>query len=177
MKDARLLNLRHPRVRLKSYPTRTNLLLYDLNLTLGCHRCYYIVPLPVLDPIYVFFCLVIVILIHECLPLSRIYIFIFINSIQFCNSFESVFVLFPDVLPGPVQPNGDIYIQGTRLNGTSTWSFDDGQEMRFFHWNAEKNQPQMRVGETVIAIQKVWAKMWHDTMESSLIMFVCEIPL
>jgi hypothetical protein len=35
-------------------------------------------------------------------------------------------------LPGPVQPNGDIYIQGTRLNGTSTWSFDDGQEMRFF---------------------------------------------
>jgi hypothetical protein len=29
----------------------------------------------------------------------------------------------------------------------------------------------------VIAIQKVWANMWHDTMESSLIMFVCEIPL
>jgi len=105
------------------------------------------------------------------------YIFIFINSIQFCNSFESVFVLFPDVLPGPVQPNGDIYIQGTHLNGKSTWSFDDGQEMRFFHWNTEKNQPQMRVGETVIAVQKAWSNMWHDTMESSLIMFACEIPL
>jgi hypothetical protein len=25
---------------------------YDLNLTLGCHRFYYLAPLPVLDPIY-----------------------------------------------------------------------------------------------------------------------------
>jgi hypothetical protein len=33
MKDARLLNLRHPRVRFKSYPTRTRLVRYDLNLT------------------------------------------------------------------------------------------------------------------------------------------------
>jgi hypothetical protein len=51
VKGARLLNLRHPRVRLKSYPTRTSLTRYDLNLTLRCHRSYYLAPLPVLDPI------------------------------------------------------------------------------------------------------------------------------
>jgi len=27
-----------------------SLILYDLNLTLGCHRFYYIAPFPVLDP-------------------------------------------------------------------------------------------------------------------------------
>jgi hypothetical protein len=42
----------HPRVRFKSYLTRTSLVRYDLNLTLGCHRFYYLAPLPVLDPIY-----------------------------------------------------------------------------------------------------------------------------
>jgi hypothetical protein len=42
----------HPRVRFKSYWTRTSLVRYDLNLTLGCHRFYYLAPLPVLDPIY-----------------------------------------------------------------------------------------------------------------------------
>jgi hypothetical protein len=36
----------------KSYRTRTSLVRYDLNLTLGCHRLYYLAPLPVLDPIY-----------------------------------------------------------------------------------------------------------------------------
>jgi hypothetical protein len=32
--------------------SRTSLVRYDLNLTLGCHRFYYLAPLPVLDPIY-----------------------------------------------------------------------------------------------------------------------------
>ena len=45
----------HPRVRFKSYQTRTSLARCDLNLTLGCHRFYYLAPLPVLDPIYLFF--------------------------------------------------------------------------------------------------------------------------
>jgi hypothetical protein len=44
--------LRHPRERFKSYPTRTSLVQYDLNLTLGCHIIYYLAPLLVLDPIY-----------------------------------------------------------------------------------------------------------------------------
>jgi hypothetical protein len=39
-------------VRFKSYWTRTSLVRYDLNLTLGCHRFYYLAPLPVLDPIF-----------------------------------------------------------------------------------------------------------------------------
>jgi len=52
LKGARLLNLRHPRSRFKSYPTRTSLVRYDLNLILGCQRFYYLEPLPVLDPIY-----------------------------------------------------------------------------------------------------------------------------
>ena len=52
VKGAGLLNLRHPRSRFKSYPNRTSLVRYDLNLNLGCHRFYYLEPLPVLDPIY-----------------------------------------------------------------------------------------------------------------------------
>ena len=42
VKGARLLNLRHPRIRLKSYQTRTSLVRYDLNLILRCHRFYYL---------------------------------------------------------------------------------------------------------------------------------------
>ena len=45
----------HPQVRFKSYQTRTSLARCDLNLTLGCHRFYYLAPLPVLDSIYLFF--------------------------------------------------------------------------------------------------------------------------
>jgi hypothetical protein len=30
---------------------KSGLVRYDLNLTLGCHRFYYLAPLPVLDPI------------------------------------------------------------------------------------------------------------------------------
>jgi hypothetical protein len=45
----RLLNLRHPQVRFKSYPTKQCLVGYDLILTLGCHRFYYLAPVPVLD--------------------------------------------------------------------------------------------------------------------------------
>ena len=52
MKGARLLNLRHPRIRFKSYSTPTSLVRYDLNRTLGCHRFYYLAPVQVLDPIY-----------------------------------------------------------------------------------------------------------------------------
>jgi hypothetical protein len=51
MTGARLLNLRHPRLRFKSYPTLASLVRYDLNLTLGCYRFYQLAPLPVLDPI------------------------------------------------------------------------------------------------------------------------------
>ena len=32
----------------------TSLVRYDLNLTLGCHILYYLAPLPVLDPIYLY---------------------------------------------------------------------------------------------------------------------------
>ena len=52
VKGSRLLNLRHPQSRFKSYPTRTSLVRYDLNLVLGCHRFYYLEPLSVLNPIY-----------------------------------------------------------------------------------------------------------------------------
>ena len=31
---------------------RTSLIRHDLNLTLGCHRFYYLAPLPVIDSIY-----------------------------------------------------------------------------------------------------------------------------
>ena len=51
MKCARSLNLRHPWVSFKTYLTRTSLVCYDLNLTLGCHRIYYLALLPALDPI------------------------------------------------------------------------------------------------------------------------------
>ena len=49
VKGAILLHFRHLQVRYKSYPTRTSLVRYDLNLTLGCHSFYYLAPLPVLD--------------------------------------------------------------------------------------------------------------------------------
>jgi hypothetical protein len=42
----------HPRVKFKSYRTRPVRVWYNLNLTLGCHRFYYLAPLLVLDPIY-----------------------------------------------------------------------------------------------------------------------------
>jgi hypothetical protein len=45
VKGARLLNLRHTRVIFKLYPTLTSLVRYNLNLTLGCHRFYYLAPL------------------------------------------------------------------------------------------------------------------------------------
>ena len=52
MKGARLLNLRHPQLRFNLYLTLASLVRCYLNITLGCHRFYYIAPLPVLDPIY-----------------------------------------------------------------------------------------------------------------------------
>ena len=52
VKGAILLNLRHPRERFKSYPTRIRVVRYDLNLILGCHRFYDLSPLPLLDPIF-----------------------------------------------------------------------------------------------------------------------------
>ena len=65
-----LFVLRHPRVRFKSYSTRTNLVQCDLNLTLGCHRFYYLAPLLVLDPIFLTF---------ELMPLCNLLLFCFVD--------------------------------------------------------------------------------------------------
>ena len=40
---------------LSSHCVQRGLVRYDLNLTLGCHRFYYLAPLLVLDPIYLTF--------------------------------------------------------------------------------------------------------------------------
>ncbi|VDI31141.1 Hypothetical predicted protein [Mytilus galloprovincialis] len=80
-------------------------------------------------------------------------------------------------VPDPPQPNGDIHIQGTRVGNTSKWRFDNGQDMTYFQWNEAKAQPELRSGENVLAMQKVWGSLWHDTHDSIEAMFVCEILL
>lgn len=84
---------------------------------------------------------------------------------------------FVATVPDPEQPNGDIHIQGTRVGNTSKWRFDNGQDMTYFQWNEAKAQPDHRSGENVLAMQKVWGSLWHDTHDYIEIMFVCEILL
>lgn len=71
-----------------------------------------------------------------------------------------------------------IYIQGTRVENTTVWRFNDGQDMHYFNWNYARGNPKLRDNrDNSIVINNYYDYLWHDARIVLWTFSICEIVL